>query len=178
MYSIFSVTKSFCSLRKFCQIIIQKVVLPFLCTHTAISIFSLRQLSQMVSTHLQMFWITPPSCQHILEILDPPPFALSKVLTSFVKGPLHTEVYLVYICRYTAHTSNAHSPISAQHIHSNCADGNFTLFSWQNTALTVPLGLVVRLCNRAVGISIKGWVIACSAGWYLYLLLYTQPNIR
>ena len=29
------------------------------------------------------------------------------------------------------------------------------------------------LGNRAVGISIKGWVIACSAGWYLYLSLYT-----
>ena len=29
-----------------------------------------------------------------------------------------------------------------------------------------------------VGISEKGWVIACGGDWYLYLSLYTQPNIE
>ena len=34
------------------------------------------------------------------------------------------------------------------------------------------------MLTTPVGISEKGWVIACSADWYLYLSLYTQPNIE
>ena len=31
---------------------------------------------------------------------------------------------------------------------------------------------------RPVGISEKGWVIVYGGDWYLYLSLYTQPNIK
>ena len=40
-------------------------------------------------------------------------------------------------------------------------------FLWEDNIGSIP-----------VGISQKGWEIACSADWYLYLSLYTQPNIE
>ena len=36
----------------------------------------------------------------------------------------------------------------------------------------------LRNTTTPVGISEKGWVIAYSADWYLYLSLNTQPNIE
>ena len=42
----------------------------------------------------------------------------------------------------------------------------------------IPSGSADAGDNMPVGISEKGWVIAYSGDWYLYLSLYTQPNIE